>query len=294
MWLSYIYGMKRSLTFLVLVFSFWQLPAQELNVMSFNIRLNIASDSLNAWPFRKDKVASQILFHQIHLLGVQEALHNQMMDLQAQLKAYRYVGVGRADGKEQGEYSAIFFDTTRLELLQTETFWLAEQTQVPGMKGWDAAIERIVTWAKFRDRKSKKVFYHFNTHFDHMGKEARKQSAKLILAKVKEIAGNHPVIVTGDFNAQPNDEPIKILTDSTNRDRLIDAKSVSQQPHYGPTGTFTGFKNKEIHDHPIDYIFIRNGVKVRQHATLSQTWQGRFSSDHFPVFAKLVIGNHKK
>ncbi|HEY0356245.1 MAG TPA: endonuclease/exonuclease/phosphatase family protein, partial [Flavisolibacter sp.] len=105
---------------------------------------------------------------------------------------------------------------------------------------------------------------------------------------------NYPVIVTGDFNAQPNDEPIQILTDSTNRDKLIDAKSVSQQPHYGPTGTFTGFKNKEIHDHPIDYIFIRNGVKVRQHATLSQTWQGRFSSDHFPVFAKVVIGNHKK
>ncbi|HEY0356130.1 MAG TPA: endonuclease/exonuclease/phosphatase family protein, partial [Flavisolibacter sp.] len=222
--------MKRSLTIFFLVFSFWQLSAQELNVMSFNIRLNIASDSLNAWPYRKDKVASQILFHQTHLLGVQEALHNQMMDLQAQLKAYRYVGVGRADGKEQGEYSAIFFDTTRLELLETETFWLAEQTQVPGMKGWDAAIERIVTWAKFRDRKSRKVFYHFNTHFDHMGKEARKQSAKLILAKVKEIAGNHPVIVTGDFNAQPNDEPIKILTDSPNRDKLIDAKSVSQQP----------------------------------------------------------------
>ena len=264
--------------------------AQEsLNIMTFNIRLNTASDSLNAWPYRADKVVSQILFHQAHSVGVQEALHGQMMDLQRQLTGYKFAGVGRDDGKTKGEYSAIFYDTTRLQLLQTETFWLSENRQVPGSKSWDAAITRIVTWAKFKDRKTKKIFYHFNTHFDHIGKVARRESARLVLQQVQAIAGKTSCIITGDFNAMPDDEPIQVITDKNNPLRLTDSKAISKTPHYGPTGTFTGFRSKENSDEPIDYIFIKNGVKVLQHATLSQTWGGRFSSDHFPVFARLII-----
>ncbi len=260
-----------------------------LNVLTFNIRYNNARDSLNAWPYRKDKVASQILFHHAHIIGVQEALHNQVADLTERLPQYKFTGVGRADGKEKGEYSGIFYDSTRLQLLQTATFWLAEQTDIPGKKGWDAAIERIVTWAKFKDRITKKMFYHFNTHFDHMGKIARKESALLLMKKVNEIAGKAPAIITGDFNAHPNDEPIAVIVDKQNPLRLTDTKEISATAHYGPEGTFNAFQAKEINDLPIDYIFIKNNVRVLQHATLSQSWQGRFSSDHFPVLAVVKV-----
>jgi endonuclease/exonuclease/phosphatase family metal-dependent hydrolase len=282
--------MKHITVTIIAGFTILQTMAQdELNVMTFNIRYDNLGDSLNAWPYRKDKAASQVLFHKTHLLGVQEALHGQLEDLKASMKVYKYAGVGRADGKQKGEYSAIFYDTLRLQLLQSETFWLAEQTDVPGKKSWDAAIERIVTWAKFRDKKTNKTFYHFNTHFDHIGKVARRESAKLLLQKVKEIAGNTYCVITGDFNAIPADEPIQIITDKMNDGHLTDTKEISIETHYGPTGTFNGFKSKEQSDEPIDYLFVKKNIRVLQHATLSQTWQGRFSSDHFPVFAVLMF-----
>ena len=263
--------------------------AQSLNVMSFNIRLNTASDSLNAWPYRKDNVASQILFHDVHLLGVQEALHDQMMDLQARLPQFKYTGGGRDDGKEKGEYSAIFYDSTRLQLLKAGMFWLSETPEIPGSKSWDAAITRMVTWARFRDRKTKKVFYAFNTHFDHVGKVARRESARIIQRKVQELAGNTPAVITGDFNARPSDEPIQVILDLNEPLRLKDAKSLSETGHYGPTGTFNAFRNRETNDEPIDYIFLRGNWKVKKHATISQTWGGRFASDHFAVMAVLSL-----
>jgi len=261
--------------------------SQELNVMTFNIRLNVKSDSSNAWPYRKDYVASQIKFHNVHILGVQEALHEQMMDLSLSLSQCKFTGVARDDGKSKGEYSAIFYDTVRLKLLESSTFWLSLTPEVPGSKSWDAAITRIVTWAKFKDANSKKTFYVFNTHFDHIGKEARRESAKLLKQKVKDIAGNNPVIITGDFNSKPSDDPIKILVDTNDKDWFIDTKAVSLTPHYGPHGTFNAFTSKETDNEPIDFIFIKGKWKVLQHATLSQTWGGRFSSDHFPVFARI-------
>ena len=263
------------------------IQSQELNVMTFNIRLNIKSDSLNAWPYRKDHAASQILFHRVNILGVQEALHEQMMDLVQSLPQYKFVGVGRDDGKTKGEYSAIFYDTTRLKLLQSATFWLSLTPEVPGSKNWDAAITRIVTWGKFRDVTNKKIFYVFNTHFDHIGKEARRESAKLLKQRVKDIAGNNPVLILGDFNSKPSDEPIMVLMDVNDANKFIDSKFVSKTPHYGPTGTFNAFTSKEVDNEPIDYIFLKGKWKVLQHATLSQTWGGRFSSDHFPVLARI-------
>ena len=278
--------MKKMLVVIIVMLSM-NGRSQELNVMSFNIRLNVKSDSLNAWPYRKDKVALQILFHQVHILGVQEALYEQMMDLSNSLPGYKYAGVGRDDGKAKGEYSAIFYDTTRLKLLESSTFWLSLTPDIPGSKSWDAAITRIVTWTKFRELKTKRIFFVFNTHFDHIGQEARRESAKLLKQKVRDIAGNAPVIITGDFNSKPADEPIKILTDVNDKNKFIDTKTISLTPHYGPDGTFNGFASKERDNEPIDFIFIKGNWKVLQHATLSQTWEGRFSSDHFPVFAKL-------
>lgn len=262
---------------------------QPLNVMTFNLRYDTPRDSANAWPFRKDYAASQVLFHEVHILGVQEALHNQMMDMKQRLPKFTYVGAGRNDGKEKGEYSAIFYDSTRLQALQSQTFWLSLTPEVPGSKGWDANITRIVTWARFRDRRTKKQFFVFNTHFDHIGKVARAESAKLLLRKVNEIAGRLPSIITGDFNATPSQEPIQIITNQSDPLRLTDSKTITATPHYGPDGTFNGFRTKEDGTEPIDHIFIKNGPTVLKHATFSQTWGGRFSSDHFPVFATIVI-----
>ncbi len=263
--------------------------AQQINVMTFNIRYSTERDSLNAWRLRKDHVASQVLFHEVQLLGVQEALHEQMVDLKERLKKFNYVGVGRGDGKQESEYSAIFYDTTKLAMLKSETFWLSETPTQPGSKSWDAAITRIVTWAKFREKKSGKIFFAFNTHFDHIGQVARKKSAEILLQKVNEIAGRTPAVITGDFNAQPTDEPIRVILDPGNNLRLTNSMEISSTPHYGPSGTFNAFGAKEIHDAPIDYIFLKNKWKVLTHATISQTWQGRFASDHFAVFAVLGL-----
>ena len=261
----------------------------ELNVITFNIRYNNAGDSLNAWPYRKDKVASQILFHQADIVGIQEALNNQIQDLVKHLPNYKYAGGRRDDGKTKGEYSAIFYNTKRLEALQSATFWLSEKPSIVGSKGWDANLPRIVTWIKFKDKITGKTFFHFNTHFDHIGKIARRESAKYLIRAVDSIAGKTEAIITGDFNATPTDEPIQVITDANNPQHLLDTKPLSITPHYGPTGTFNGFGTKERDDSPIDYIFISQNIKILQHATLSQTWQGRFSSDHFPVFAKILL-----
>jgi len=281
--------MRQVVVVIIYLFSMISAIGQPLNVMTFNIRYNNSSDSLNAWPFRKDNVVKQILFHDIQLLGIQEALHDQVNDLQEGLQQFRYVGCGRDDGREKGEYSAIFYDTTKLSLLQSATFWLSETPSIAGSIGWDAAITRIVTWAKFKDKISKKIFFAFNTHFDHIGKIARKESALLILKKVKEIAENSPVIITGDFNAAPSDEPIQVIIEPSNPLRFTNSKEISVAPHYGPTGTFNAFQSKERDDQPIDYIFIKNNWKVLKHATISESWNGRYASDHFAVMAILLL-----
>ncbi len=273
-------------TFLLVQLS---MDGQQLNVMSFNIRLNVASDSLNAWPYRKDNVASQVLFHQTHVLGVQEALNDQMVDLQQRLPGFKFTGVGRDDGRTKGEFSAIFYDTARLSLIKGETFWLSLTPSVPGSKSWDAAITRVVSWGYFKDRITGKSFFVFNTHFDHLGQVARHESAKLLKRRVAEIAKDEPVIIMGDFNARPADPPIRELIAEDDPLRFRDTKTLSVTGHYGPDGTFNGFRSMEVNDQPIDFIFIKGDWKVLRHATISQTWKGRFASDHFAVFAELQL-----
>jgi endonuclease/exonuclease/phosphatase family metal-dependent hydrolase len=173
--------------------------------------------------------------------------------------------------------------------LESATFWLSQTPAVPGSKSWDAAITRIVTWAKFKDQKSQKTFFAFNTHFDHMGKIARRESAAFLLQKIKEIAGTTPSVITGDFNARPTDEPMLVLMDKLNPSRVYNSIVASVTPHYGPTGTFNAFQEKERDDQPIDYIFLKGQWKVFTHATISQTWEGRFASDHFAVITKVSL-----
>ncbi len=283
----------RSVFLLFLVLRLAGARSQELQVMSFNIRYDNAADSLNAWLHRKDKVTSQVLFQEVHILGIQEALHHQMEDLRNGLPAYKGLGSGR-DGGQQAEYSALFYDTTRLQLLASNTLWLSPTPHVVASKGWDAALTRVLTWGKFRDRLTRQVFFAFNTHFDHVGQVARRESALLVLKTIQEIAGDQPAILTGDFNAHPADEPIQIITDKSRRNHLTNSQDLSSTPHFGPTGTFNGFTSKELADTPIDFIFLKGGWKVRRHATLSPTWQGRFASDHFAVLTTLQLPKNQR
>jgi endonuclease/exonuclease/phosphatase family metal-dependent hydrolase len=272
-----------SVVFVVILTSFTCFAQSSLNIMSFNIRLNTTADGENQWLFRKDKVADMLNFYDVDICGMQEVLKGQLDDLDTLLPGFLYVGVGRDDGIAAGEFSPILYKKDKFQLIESQTFWLSLNPDVPG-KSWDAALNRIVTWARFQPVSGEKEFYVFNTHFDHLGKEARKQSALLLLQKVKEIAGEKTAIITGDFNSTPEDTPIQILGEV-----LTDTKKISQSGHFGPDSTFNGFESKEIAGKRIDYIFVNQpGIKVLKHATLSNTWGGRFASDHHAVMAKII------
>lgn len=270
------------LVFCLLVLN--NLYAQDISVMTFNIRYNTERDGINKWDNRKDRAAEMVKFYEADFCGMQEALIGQINDLQERLPEYAHFGLGRDDGKEKGEFSPIFYNKTKFKNLKNETFWLSESPEKPS-KGWDANLPRIVTWGYFQDLKSKKKFYVFNTHYDHIGQVARAESSKLILRKIKEIAGNELAILTGDFNATPNEEPIKIILSE-----LTETSTLSQSPHFGPESTFNGFEAKEIDNRRIDYVFVNKPkTNVLKHATLTNTWGGLFASDHHPVLAVINI-----
>jgi endonuclease/exonuclease/phosphatase family metal-dependent hydrolase len=256
--------------------------------MTFNIRYDEPRDGENAWANRKRKVADVIRFHKADIVGVQEALLSQLRDLESLLPDFEWCGVGRADGKESGEYSAILYRKSRFQLIETKTFWLSENPDVPGSKGWDAALPRIVTWAKFKDRASRKTFFHFNTHFDHRGDRARTESASLILKKIQEIAGSAPFVLTGDLNVRENSDAYRTLKTGTSKLRLSDTRYVSTNGHFGGNSTFSAFKELEP-GMTIDHIFVREGTIVSEHGTLSDRWDGLWASDHLPVLTEIFF-----
>lgn len=270
-------------------------PPNSLNVMSFNIRFNNPNDGENAWPHRKALVANTVQFYRADLVGVQEALKEQLDDLSALLPEFVWLGVGRDDGKEQGEYSAILYRKDRFEVLQQVTFWLSEEPEQPGSVGWDAAITRVVTWAKFQDKRDAKKFFLFNTHFDHVGQRAREESAKLLLRQIQNVAGSEPVIVTGDFNATASNPVYEILVgnaveqDSTTQAHgLINTREISRLPHYGPDWTFHDF-GRATERPGIDYIFVNHRLNVLRHGIIADPAGGPYTSDHLPVLAEVVI-----
>ncbi len=248
-----------------------------MRIASYNLRLGTANDGENSWPNRKEMVKSLITYHDFDIFGTQEGYDFQLKAI-CELGNYAYTGHGRDDGKDGGEHSAIVYKTDRFKLLDSGDFWLSETPDVPG-KGWDAkCCNRICSWAKFKDTKSKKEFYFFNVHFDHEGVVARRESGKLMVLKIKEIAGKLPAICTGDFNSTPETEQIKTIQRFLNDSYLI-----SSQKPYGPVGTFTGFNLMAKLDSRIDYIFTDNRIKVLKYGVLTDMNNGRFPSDHFPV-----------
>lgn len=271
-----------------------------LRVMSFNIRNDNDGDKgLNSWKVRKDKVASVIRFHHTDIVGLQEVLKDQLEYLDSHLSEYDFIGVGRDDGEDAGEFVPIFYRKDRITLEDWGAFWLSETPEVKGSMGWDAACVRVTTWGKFKDRRTNQIFFFFNTHFDHMGQVAMEKSAYLLLEKVEEIAADLPAIIVGDFNNTPDSKAYRILTNS-HGNALKDSKLVSKNGHYGCEFSFHGFDALELLKRVqrgsmdsvsqlIDFIFIKNEIDVINHAILADNWDGVFPSDHMPVVADLKV-----
>ncbi len=280
-----IINSKQILAFIFLFIAISASAQTEVKVMSYNIRLNVQSDGENKWDLRKDRVASLINYYEPDFLGGQEVTHGQLLDLNLSLPSYSYIGVGRDDGKEKGEYSCIWYKKDKYQLLQQSTFWLSP-TPDSISKGWDAAIVRVCTYGLFKDKKTKQKFWVFNTHFDHIGKTARLESSKLIIKQINKFnTKNYPVILTGDFNSKPEEAPAEFLMS-----KIQNARKISTLV-YGDAPTFNAFKFKEKIENCIDYIFVSNNKKisVSKFATLTDSYDLKYPSDHLPILTTINI-----
>ncbi|TMU51041.1 endonuclease/exonuclease/phosphatase family protein [Flagellimonas algicola] len=248
------------------------------SIMTFNIRYNNPKDGENWWEKRKEDVGALVNFYRPDVMGIQEGLHDQVVFLDDFLPQYSYVGVGRDDGKEKGEYAAIFYNKSSLEVLDTKTYWLSETPDKVSV-GWDASMERIVTYAKFKDKDNQKILHVFNCHYDHIGPLARENSSKVVLDLIKKMGiGNERIAVIGDLNSLPESKPIQVLTQE-----LKDAFETSEKSPYGPVGTFNSFKSMDNLEGRIDYILVKN-LKVKSYVTIDDKRKnGFFVSDHLPV-----------
>ncbi|RXK83596.1 endonuclease/exonuclease/phosphatase family protein [Filimonas effusa] len=254
--------------------------AQNYTVGSYNLRFACECDSGNLWINRAPAVAALIRFHQYDILGTQEALVNQLDDLSKTLQEYDRYGAGRNDGKSGGEHSAIFFRKDKFQLLQKGDFWLSETPDTPSLC-WDAkCCNRICSWVKLKDKKTGAVFFFFNAHFDHQGQIARVESSKLILRKIKEIARKAPVLFTGDLNGGYDSGCYKLLADS----QFLKDASKTAPARYINNGTFNNF-GRNISSDIIDHIFTSSAFTAKKYAVLTDTYNGKYPSDHFPVWA---------
>lgn len=278
--------------------------AQDLTVGSYNIRCynDIDIERGDGWERRKPVVAQLILFNDFDLFGAQEVVHNQLMDMVELLPHYGYVGIGRDDGKTGGEYSPVFYKKERFELLDEGTFWLSTTPDVPS-KGWDAALPRVCSWAKLLDKEHSKKLWFFNLHMDHIGVEARRESAKLVLEKITEMCGDETVILTGDFNVDQTNESYLLLENSSQLSDCYESAEIC----YAFNGTFNDFQADGMSNSRIDHIFVSNDLKVDRYGILTDTYRTpiqtegeeqsadfpeeiyrkkaeiRLPSDHFPI-----------
>lgn len=250
-----------------------------LKIATFNLRMDTPSDGENAWFHRKDMVNDLIRFYGFDLFGTQEGFTHQLNDI-LRLSDYRFIGVGRDDGKDAGEHCAIFYRSDRFKVLDQGDFWLSEHPEKPG-RGWDGTCcNRICTWGKFEDLKNHKQFYFFNVHYEYEGDVARRESSNLMISRVKSIAGNQPVFLTGDFNAFPTEEPIRILNDSG---FLNDSYKITKEAPFGPVCTYHGYDSTIKTEERLDYIWVTDSIQIDKYGVLTNTLYGHTPSDHFPV-----------
>jgi endonuclease/exonuclease/phosphatase family metal-dependent hydrolase len=274
---------KFSLLILVLLSGF--VHSQNLKMMTYNIRLDVAVDGENDWSHRKDFFTSQIQFYEPDIFGVQEATPNQVIAISNALLQYDKIGIGR-EGIGKGESSNIYYKKDRFMVKNEITFWLSE-TPNEISKGWDAACNRVCTFGLFEDIKTNKAFWVFNTHLDHIGEIARTKGIELILSKITQVnKANLPVFFMGDFNSQPEENRILELKKIMN-----DSRELSIEKPFGPIGTFNNFQYNEPVTKRIDYIFLskNSGFTIQKYAVLSDAKNLRFPSDHFPVLIEISI-----
>lgn len=288
--------MRRSfLTYTLLLVAFAASAQSWFKVGSYNVRYDEPNDAKrgNSWEQRAQHVRDIIYYEWWDLVGLQEVLDNQLNDLKAGLKEYDVIGVGRDDGKTGGEYAPIFYKKNRMRCLNSGTFWLSETPDKVGSIGWDAAAPRICTWGQFEDKQTKWKFWMFNLHMDHVGKEARRESAKLVIKKIKEMCGEEPYILTGDFNVDQHDEIYSILTAPG---AFTDALSKTNRT-IRTNGTTNGFDADRYSDSRIDHVFISQRFSVYKYAILPYAYwrehghkhQAHLPSDHYPVTTILEL-----
>lgn len=287
------------------------LQAESMVVASYNLRYANAGDSANGngWGQRYPYIAQLIRFHGFDIFGTQEGLYTQLQDLKKAMPGYDYIGIGRDDGKQAGEHSAIFYRTEKFEVVDHGNFWLSTITDRPN-KGWDAVLPRICTWGKFRDKETGFTFLFFNLHMDHVGVKARAESAKLILKKIKEFPEKLPAILTGDFNVDQHSESYLLLDNSG---IMRDAYQIADF-RYAPNGTFNGFHPDRKTESRIDHLFLTKEFDVKKYGILTDTYRSetkesaqkeqngnfpkevsmqkydaRTPSDHFPVMIVVEV-----
>ena len=268
------------LTLLFVSYSFY---GQNLKMMTYNIRLDVASDGENAWPNRKDFFTSQIQFYSPDIFGVQEATPNQVIDIASVLSDYNKFGIGREEGGT-GEACTIYYKKDRFKVLESNTFWLSETPNLVS-RGWDAACNRVCTYGLFKDLKTKQTFWVFNIHLDHIGEQARVKGVQLVLSKMKELnTKKYPAFLMGDFNSEPNTPQISEI-----KKVMDDTRDISQEKPFGPAGTFNNFNHNQPVTLLIDYIFISKNskLKIKKHAVLSDSKDLKYPSDHLPVLIEI-------
>ena len=292
---------------IVLITSYACSSTSEISMATYNVRYDNKNDAEkgNAWKDRCPVITEIIRYNDFEIFGAQEVLE----DMLASLPGYSFIGVGRDDGETKGEYAPIFYKTSRFELLQSGNFWLSEETDYPN-KGWDAVLPRICTWGEFKDKKSKLRFYFFNLHMDHVGIKARSESSKLVLRKIKEMCGNKPVILTGDFNVDQHHDNYHVLVNSG----VLRDSYEATRLRFALNGTFNAFDPNLKTDSRIDHIFVSSGFNVEKYGILTDTYRtqvndsiikkgdfpkevysmdhvARLPSDHFPVKVNLSFNN---
>lgn len=262
------------------------LAAVELNVMTFNIRYDNRGDGLDNWRFRAANVAGMFAHHEVDVAGLQEVLNRQLGELKKRLPQYESVGVGREDGKQKGEYAPIFYQKDRLTLERHETIWLSKTPARPGSKSWDSSLPRIATLAWLKEKKGPQKWLIVNTHFDHRGSEARRESAALIVRYVNQVSHRDqlPVVVMGDLNCLPDSEPYKNFLRGEFKDALLQSKT----KHQGPMSSWNGFGKTVVPGRRIDFVFVGPRLKVLEHKIDARQFKGRFPSDHCPVIARIA------
>lgn len=307
--------MKKLLFLTLFIILMLTVPAQEMLVGSYNIRYKNWNDSVNGnvWAKRCQVICDQVNFMNPLIFGTQEVLYNQLQDLQQGLDGYDYIGIGRDDGERGGEHEAIFYKKDQLTLLDSGNFWLSETPEKPGL-GWDAACIRICTWGKFqvnaKKKKDRTTFYFFNLHMDHVGVVARREAAKLVVARIQEIANDARVILTGDFNVDQTNEIYNIFTDSG----LLKDSYETARIRFAENGTFNAFKTEYFTTSRIDHVFVSPAITVEAYGVLTNSYwtknqisdealkasdapqeiwfsntTRRNPSDHYPVFVKIVF-----